>query len=94
LVDGLALFVLSRVLDLEYLVLSPITVDWSQWKLLCHPLSTLGRMTTACGKKTIIGESENVKRDCGVLVGAFGGSRQSITVLATPVSDFFLPQAV
>ena len=45
-------------------------------------------------QKIIIGESENVKRDCGVLVGAFGGSKQSIPVLPTPVSDFFPPQAV
>lgn len=45
-------------------------------------------------RQKIIGESENVKRDCGVLVGAFGGSKQSIPVLPAPVSEFFLPQAV
>ena len=39
--------------------------------------------------KKKIGESEIVKRDGGVLVGAFGGSSQSIPVHPTPVFRFF-----
>lgn len=49
----------------------------------------LWQYRAACGKKQF-GESENVKRDCGVLVGAFGGSPYFLPLF----SDFFLLQTL